>query len=42
MESGTTKNLFENTIMITNRLKADMSMDFMTNSRFKKTFDEVG
>ena len=38
MESGTTKNLFENTNMIKNRLKADMPMNFMTNSR-SKIFD---
>ena len=41
MESGTKINLFENKNMITNRLKAEIPMNFMTNSG-SKIVDEVG
>ena len=41
MESGTTINLFENTNIITNRLKADIPMNFLTNPG-SKIVSEVG
>ena len=41
MESGTTINLFEDRNMITNRLKADIPINFLTNSG-SKIVSEVG
>ena len=41
MDSGTTINLFEDRNMITNRLKADIPMNFLTNSG-SKIVGEVG
>ena len=41
MDSGTTTNLFGNPNMITNRQKADIPMNLLTNAG-SKIVDEVG
>ena len=41
MDSGTTTNLFGNTRMITNREKAEITVDFLINTG-SKIVDEVG
>ena len=41
MDSGTTTNLFGNTRMITNREKAEITVDFLINTG-SKIVDEIG
>ena len=41
MDSGTTTNLFGNTRMITNREKAEITVDFLINTG-SKIVDKVG